>query len=157
MESDIRISKLENKINIMNNEFNKLKNNFMGQETGIKEINQNIHTILSILTQDIKLTTNIQKGSYNISINKFEFAKANDNLANMKNSFYRAAIKFQEESNTIENQILSSLGSEEDENEKEMIIKNKRGKYKNRKPLYYNIIIGKEFKLSCKNKNSKFK
>ena len=39
MGSDKIISELVNKINIMNNEFNKLKNNVMARETGIKEIN----------------------------------------------------------------------------------------------------------------------
>ena len=134
----------------------KIKQQLKEQKNGINEINNKFNILISMLSQN---NNSIEINNKNININN-PYADDNGNLANLKNPFYKEAVKNDGNKINIEDNLKDS---DEEINlltnlKKEKVKENKRGKYKDRDPVYYYYIIdGKEYKYTCRNKTTKSK
>ena len=144
MSMEERLNKLENKVNIISNDFETIKENInilTGKIEKVNEVSLKLDTILNLM-KDKNKKNNV-------------FKKEDNN-------------PFLDEAKVEEEEMVCEEDSKEKENSKDMsisqnskidnikIVKKKRKKYKPRNPLYYYYSIDtKTYKYTCKNKNRK--
>ena len=104
MEPNSKLNDVQNKINILNNEINQLKQHFQEQKNGINEINNKFNQLISMLSQNNK---NTEINNENSCIN-YPYADENGYLANLKNPFYKEAVKKDGDKTNNEDNLIDS-------------------------------------------------
>ena len=168
MNDHDRINTIENRINVLSDEMNKVKININTINNNISEIKDNLNNIKSYGEKINNMIDIINSKKEEEHANKY--ADENGSLNNLKNPFIQAErdnIKKYHKKNysfnnnheiIILNQIIA-LTKKRTFLPKIIMLNQikKRGKYKKRDPLYYYYNInGDIYKYTCDNKNSKY-